>query len=113
MMLLITWGYVHEPRMHWCAQEFCYCTELLVLSSLYIIGHGASFHLLWPFCHISASKFCTFFNIFLDATNSLANPKNVTELLLIARSYKDIGLPGCCGSMDVVYVQWSQFLWVI
>ena len=54
-----------------------------------------------------------FFNVFLDALNDMCDkfismPKNVTELLLIARSYKDVGLPGCCGSMDVVHMRWSQ-----
>ena len=34
--------------------------------------------------------------------------KNATELLPIARNYENVGLPGCCGSMDVVRVRWSQ-----
>ncbi len=34
--------------------------------------------------------------------------KNATELLPIARNYENVGLPGCCGSMDVVHVRWSQ-----
>jgi hypothetical protein len=111
--LFMAWDYVHEPRAHWRAQEFHDCMKLLVLSLLYIIGHGASFCLLWPLCHISASKRHTFFNIFLDAPNNMRNqfiskPKNVNELLPIARSYKDVGLPGCCGYTDVVHVWWSQ-----
>ena len=37
-------------------------------------------------------------------------PKNATELKPItkSKSYKDVGLPGCCGSMDVTNVRWSQ-----
>jgi hypothetical protein len=44
-LLLNTWGYDHEPRMHWCAKEFRDCTELLVLSLLYNYGVGHPFTL--------------------------------------------------------------------
>ena len=35
-------------------------------------------------------------------------PKNATELASIMRGYKKSSLPGCCGSMDVVHMRWSQ-----
>jgi len=38
----------------------------------------------------------------------ISMPKNATELLPVARNYENVGLPGCCGSMDVVHVRWSQ-----
>ena len=111
--LLMTRGYVREPRTFWRAQEFRERTELLVMSSLYVLGHGASFCLLRPLCHISASECRSFFEIFLNAMMDMRDefismPKNATELLPIARNYENVGLPGCCGSMDVVHVRWSQ-----
>jgi hypothetical protein len=59
--LLMTWGYVREPRTFWRAQEFRERTELLVMSSLYVLGRGASFCSLRPLCHISASECRCFF----------------------------------------------------
>ena len=34
-------------------------------------------------------------------------PTNLTELRRVSKYYKGVGLPGCCGSMDVVHVKWS------
>jgi hypothetical protein len=53
------------------------------------------------------------FEIFLNAMMDMRDefismPKNATELLPIARNYENVGLPGCCGSMDNVHVRWSQ-----
>ncbi len=109
----MTWGYVRDPRKFWRAQEFREHTELLVMSSLYVVGRGTSFRSLRPLCHISTSEFCVFFDIFLNAMMDMCDeyismPKNATELLPIARNYENVGLPGCCGSMDVVHVCRSQ-----
>jgi len=111
--LLMTRGYVREPRTFWRAQEFRERTELLVMSSLYVLGRGTSFCSLRPLCHISTSECRIFFEIFLNAMMDthdefISMPKNATELLPIARNYEKVGLPGCCGSMDVVHVRWSQ-----
>jgi hypothetical protein len=113
MTFLMMQGYVREPRTFWCAQEFRVCTELLVMSSLYVLGRGASFRSLRPLCHISTSEYRVFFEIFINAMMDMRDefismPKNATELLLIARNYENVGLPGCCGSMDVVHLRWSQ-----
>ncbi len=35
-------------------------------------------------------------------------PRNITELQRVNRYYNAAGLPGCVGSMDVVYVKWSN-----
>ena len=59
--LLMTWGYVREPRTFWRAQEFRERTELLVMSSLYVLGRGASVRSLRPLCHISTSECRAFF----------------------------------------------------
>ena len=111
--LLMTRGYVREPRTFWRAQEIRECTDVLVMSSLYVLGRGSSFCSLRPLCHISASECRLFFEIFLNAMMDMRDefismPKNATELLPIARNYENVGLPGCCGSMDIVQVCWSQ-----
>jgi hypothetical protein len=46
--LLMTRGYVRKSRTFWHAQEFRERTELLVMSSLYVLGRGASFCSLRP-----------------------------------------------------------------
>ena len=93
--------------------EFRNRPKLLVMSSLYILGHGASFRSLRPLCHMSKRDCTNFFHVFLDAMNNMRDefihmPKNVSELLPITKGYKESGLPGCCGSMDVMHVQWLQ-----
>jgi len=35
-------------------------------------------------------------------------PNNVAELEQINKYYASVGLPGCCGSMDVVHVKWAN-----
>jgi hypothetical protein len=40
--------------------------------------------------------------------NSFACQKNVSDLVPITKGYEESGLPGCCDSMDVVHMQWSQ-----
>ncbi len=35
-------------------------------------------------------------------------PTNITELRRVSNNYEETGLPGCCGSMDVVHVKWSS-----
>ncbi len=37
-------------------------------------------------------------------------PRNIAELQRMNKYYNDVGLPGCCGSMDVVHVKWSSCL---
>ena len=33
-------------------------------------------------------------------------PRNVAELRRMSKYYDKVGLPGCCGSMDVVHIKW-------
>ena len=35
-------------------------------------------------------------------------PRTITELKGVNKSYDAVGLPGCCGSIDVVHVKWSN-----
>jgi hypothetical protein len=111
--LLVSRGCIREPRTHWQKQEFRDCAKLLVMSALYILAHGASFRSLRPLCHMSKSECTNFFHVFLNEVYNMRNeficmPKNATELAPITRGYKESGLSGYCGSMDVVHVQWSQ-----
>ena len=54
-------------------QEFRNRAELLMMSALYILGHGASFCSLWPLCHMSKSDCTNFFHVFLDEMNNMHN----------------------------------------
>ncbi len=51
--------------------------------------------------------------IFLDAIVEMKDqfvylPRNITELRRLTSDYDEVGLLGCCGSMDVVHVKWSH-----
>ena len=37
----------------------------------------------------------------------IALPENITELKRVTHCYDAVGLPGACGSMDVVHIKWS------
>jgi len=54
-----------------------------------------------------------FFYVFLDAFMDMRDeyinlPQNIPEMLRVTRCYDSVGLPGACGSMDVVHVKWSS-----
>jgi hypothetical protein len=51
--------------------------------------------------------------LFLDAIvdmreEQLFMPRNLTALRNVEGFYDAVGLPGCCGSVDVVHVKWSN-----
>jgi hypothetical protein len=63
--------------------------------------------------HISVSEIRKFFIVFLDAIVDMRDeyvclPRDMTELRRLTRDYDEQGLPGFCGSMDVIHVKWSQ-----
>jgi hypothetical protein len=93
-------GYIKEPRTLFCRLEFRDCAELLVMSALYILGHGAAFCSCKALCNISTSEVHKFFHLFLDA--------DMAALSRVNHDYEENGLPGCVGSMDVVHVKWSN-----
>ncbi len=54
-----------------------------------------------------------FFFDFLDAFADMKDeyislPANVTDLKKVMKCYESVGLPGACGSMDVVHIKWSN-----
>ena len=64
---LIARGYIKEPRTLFRRWEFRDRAELLVMSALYILGHGTAFCSCKALCNISTSKVHKIFHLFLDA----------------------------------------------
>jgi hypothetical protein len=111
--LLIERAYVLFPRSRSRQVEFCERTELLVMSSLYLLGTGSGFRSCQSLCSISTSEVRKFFFLFMDAIVDMRNeqivmPSNLTELRRVEGTYNAVGLPGCCGSIDVVHVRWAN-----
>ena len=111
--ILIRRGYIQQPRTLKFREEFREHSELFVLTALFRLGNGNSFRQCRSNTYISVSEIRKFFMIFLDAIVEMKDefvylPRNITELLRLTNDYDEIGLPGCCGSMDVVHVKWSQ-----
>jgi hypothetical protein len=111
--LLIRRGYVPLPRTRFRQAEFRERTELLVMSLLYLLATGAAFRSCQPLCSISTSEVCKFYYLFLDAIvemrdNQIYMPRNHSKLTKVEACYNAVGLPGCCGSVDVVHVKWSN-----
>lgn len=109
---LIARGYIRRPRSLVRRAEFFERAELLVMSALYILGHGAAFRSVRALTHICMSDIHKFFFVFLDAFMEMRGeyislPENIAELNRITRCYEACGLPGACGSMDVVHIKWS------
>ena len=73
--------------------EFFERAELLVMSALYIFGHGAHFRSLRALTHISTSEVRKFFFVFHDAFMDMQGefivlPENITELKRVTVSMK-------------------------
>ena len=111
--ILIDRGYIKEPRSLQFRAEFRERSELLVMTALFRLGSGNSFRQCRSNTYISVSEIRKFFIVFLDAIVDMRDeyvhlPRDMTELRKLTRDYDKQGLPGCCGSMDVVHVKWSQ-----
>jgi len=110
---LIDRGYVPTPRTKFRQAEFRERTELLVMSAIYLLANGAAFRSCRTMCGICTSEVRKFFYRFLHAIVDMKEeyiymPRNITELSHVSSSYADVGLPGCCGSMDVVHIKWGN-----
>ena len=110
---LIARRYLPQPRSLHRKAEYAERCEFLVMSALYIFGTGAGFFSIYPLTHISATEIEKFFHRFLDIFMDIRDeyvcmPKNLTELSKILKWYSAVGLPGACGSMDVVHVKRSN-----
>lgn len=87
--------------------------ELLILSCLHILAHGAPFRLIQCYTNISYTEIRKFFHFFLDKMCSMEDeyiylPRDEDELKDVTTPYKHVSLPGCMGSIDVVHVKWSN-----
>jgi hypothetical protein len=40
--------------------------------------------------------------------NQIYMPRNQSKSTKVEECYNAVGLPGCCGSVDVVHVKWSN-----
>ena len=108
---LIARGYIPPPRSLRRRDEYPKRCELLVMSALHILGTGALYRSLYPLTHISKTEIEKFFHRFLDMFMDMREeyiymPKNIRELDKIAKWYSAVGLPGACGSIDVVHIKW-------
>ena len=106
-------GYLHMPRSFSRRTEYCERAELLVMAALHIVAKGATFRNCHMLTHISTSEMRKFFFDFLDALVDMKDeyiylPVKVAALTRVMKCYESVGLPGVCGSMDVVHVKWSN-----
>jgi hypothetical protein len=109
--IFIGHGYIVPSRCVWHQSESRKREELLVMSTPHLLGRGASFCSCRALCHISMLEICKFLFIFLDAFMDMQEeyielPGNVAELNRMTQLYASVGLPGACGSMDVVNIKW-------
>ena len=109
---LIDRGYIRRPRSLARRAEFFERAELLVMSALYLLGTGAAFRSCKPLCGICTSDVRTFFYTFIEALVDMKDefiylPRNVGEMNRLERDYREVGLPGACGSVDVVHIKWG------
>jgi hypothetical protein len=110
--IFVQQGYIPTPRTLFRRGEFQERAELLVMAALHILAKGATFKSCRTLTHISTSEVRKFFFKFLDAVFDMKDeyiflPANVTALKRVMQSYTFSGLPGACGSMDVVHIKWT------
>ena len=65
--ILIDWGYIIPPMSYCHYYVFCQRLELLVMSTLYLLGSGAAFRSCKPLCGISTSEVQKFFYEFIES----------------------------------------------
>ena len=91
----------------------CSDLELLILGSLFILGNGSSTRwILQNGTNIDKEVHRLFFRSFVANISSIKShyismPSTVEELRFVEKSYAELGLIGCCGSIDIVHVGWD------
>jgi len=110
--IFINREYIKPARSLRYRAEFRERSELFIMTALYRLGTGASFRTCRALCNISTSEVRLFFDTFLHAMHEMREefifmPTDLTELRRVSKYYEGVGLPGCCGSMDVLHVKWS------
>lgn len=85
-------------------------TELKVLGWLRMVGRGVCFDDLEELSCIKSPTMHTFFHEFNRRCREelypihVRMPSNIEELMEIEAAYAAVGIPGACGSMDVVHI---------
>ena len=100
----------HEMSTTDAAHRLRAPTELKVLGWLRIVGRSVGFDDIEELCHISVPTLHSFFHEFSKKCREklypehVRMPSNVVELINIESAYVALGIPGACGSMDVVHI---------
>ena len=88
--------------------------EVLIIGSLCLLARTVrNCRQFKTLTKISGTEHQKFFNFFVAKlydirTEFIHLPRNMSELKPIMDLYESQGLPGCCGSMDVVHVRWAN-----
>ena len=88
--------------------------EVLIIGSLCLLaGTVRNCRQFRTLTKISGTEHQKFFNFFVAKLYDIRGefihlPRNMSELKSIMDCYDSQGLPGCCGSMDVVHVRWAN-----
>lgn len=106
-------GYVHATRRNRDPIILRAKAEVIVLACLNVLAHGTPFRCLSLNTHISASEHQMYFKMFVqmfsDCRGEYINlPRNRDQLQEVMERYRDVGLPGAMGSIDVVHCKWSK-----
>ena len=106
-------GYLHATRRIRNTTILQAKAELIVLACLNVLAHGTPFRCLPLNTHISANEHRLYFLKFVEMFSRnqkqyISLPRNYEELEEVMGRYRDVGLPGAMGSVDVVHCKWSR-----
>lgn len=106
-------GYLHQTRRIKNNTIIQAKAELIVLACLNVLAHGTPFRCLHLNTHISTSDHRKYFLKFVEMfsihqRDYIYLPHNKEELAEVMGRYRDVGLPGAMGSVDVVHCKWSK-----
>ena len=78
-----------------------------------MLAHSTPFRCLPLNTHISASEHRLYFKMFVEMFSKYRDeyihlPRNREQLQEVMERYRDVGLPGAMGSVDVVHCKWSK-----
>ena len=109
--LYVTKGWYDPNRKDVCGNK-CSDIRLLILGVLNTLGHASSRTVLQSNTNIDVEVHRLFFRDFCQNMASIKDdyiylPWNNSELHEVQSLYATVGLPGCCGSIDVVHIGWD------
>ena len=103
----------YDPNKRDATGHLCSNVDLLVLGVLFRLGNGSCTR--WAIqssTNIDKEVHRKFFKMFTEKMSSIREryisfPKDEASLRQVSRQYASLGLPGCCGSIDVVHIGWD------